>query len=193
MKMNKIALTAFALLCASMTCYSLSAQTVKHFEAEPYIGLGLPLRNIGGKEIKETAGLDAGIEFRYNLQEMPMSVGADLNVSAAARTIDISEGRVSHNSQRMVSLTAICDWNFRQGCNVAFFTGVGLGLAQRETIQAGIDKSIGICPSYGLVAAPRIGIELWNHFRFTLETRITQRDYNVIAFRLGIPIGGGRQ
>lgn len=192
--MNKrISLTAFALLCASIICHSLSAQSVKHVEVEPYIGLGLPLRDIGGKEIRETAGLDAGIEFRYNLQEMPISVGADLNVSAAARTKDISEGRVSHNSQRMVSLTAICDWNFRQGDNVAFFTGVGLGLAQRETIQPGIDRGIGICPTYGLVAAPRIGIELWNHFRFTLETRITQRDYNVVAFRLGIPLGGGRQ
>lgn len=190
--MNSKSLSAIVLLCAIIACHNLSAQTVKHFEVEPYLGLGLPLRDIGGKEVKETAGLDAGIEFRYNLKENPISVGVDLNVATAARTKETSEGKMSDNSQRLASVAAICDWNFRQGENVAFFAGVGIGLAQRETIQAGIDKSIGICPTYGLVAAPRVGIELWNHFRVTLEARFSQRDYNVIAFRIGVPIGGGR-
>ncbi len=89
----------------------------------------------------------------------------------------------------MVGVAAVFDYYFHHGKFLSAFVGTGLGLAQRNTISSDIDNSIGICPSYGPVISPRIGVELWNHVRFSIEARITQRDYNIAAFRIGYSFG----
>lgn len=184
-------IAAFSALLASSL---LQAQTVKKIEVEPYLGLSYPIRNINGSAVVEVEGLNMGLEFRYNLPSLPMSIGADLSIASANRALPKpNNGKHFHNTQRMTSLAAVCDWNFRQGRTVALFTGIGTGIAQRETIKSGIDNGIGMCPTLGMYAAPRIGVELWNHLRLTIEAKFTQRDYNVVAFRLGVPIGGGRE
>lgn len=172
-------------------CFA-SAQNVKKIEVEPYLGLTSPIRDVG-YNARGTAGLNLGMEVRYNISASPISIGADINLATANRILKKDNGKHSDNVQRMASLSVVCDWNFRQSRNFSYFVGLGIGGCQRESMKTGIDNSIGICPSYGIIAAPRFGIEVWNHLRLTLEARFTQRDYNLIAFRLGVPIGGGSQ
>ena len=170
-----------------------SATVHAQVKVEPYIGLTYPMRNIGNSEIKETAGLNAGIEVRKNLSSLPIAVGADFFVATSARQKEKLEGGHSSNSQRMAGIAAVCDYHLFQDQPVSLFIGTGIGVSQRHTIRSGIDTNIGICSEYGPVVSPRIGMELWKHVRISAEARITQRDYNVIAFRIGYAIGGSRK
>jgi hypothetical protein len=184
------------LLFASLAFFNLTmtanAQEKKSFAVEPYIGLSMPVRNIGGSDVKEIAGINAGIEARYIIESVPLSVGADLFMTTAARQMAKAEGGHSSNSQRMAGAAAVCEYGFMRGNPVSFYIGTGLGIAQRETIQSGFDNGIGICSTYGPVVSPRVGMELWNHLRLSLEGRFSQRDFNVVAFRLGFAFGGGK-
>lgn len=158
-------------------------------KVEPYLGLTMPIRNIGGSDVREVAGLNAGFEVRKNLSSMPLSVGADLFVASSTRHKEKLEGGHSSNSQRMAGVAAVCDYNLLMSQNASLFFGTGVGLAQRHTVRSGIDKGIGICPEYGILLSPRVGVDLWHHLRFTFEARFTQRDYNVVAFRIGYAFG----
>lgn len=176
----------FFIYTVLFSCVNVNAQV----KVEPYIGLTYPTRNIGASEVKETAGLNAGIEVRRNLSSLPIAVGADLFVASSARQKDRPEGGHSSNSQRMAGIAAVCDYNLFQDKPVSFFIGTGIGVSQRHTIRSGIDTNIGICSEYGPIVSPRIGVELWKHLRVSAEARLTQRDYNVIAFRIGYSFGG---
>lgn len=180
-------LLAFSLISLGLCFTNLVSNA--QIKLEPYLGLTYPVRNIGASEVKEIAGLNAGIEVRKDLYALPISVGADLFVASSARQKEKLDGGHSSNSQRMAGIAAVCDYNFLKGGTVSFFAGTGIGIAQRRTIRSGIDNGIGICPEYGPVISPRVGIELWNHLRITAEARFTQRDYNVFAFRIGYAFG----
>ena len=174
-----------------VTCYFCftSMDANAQIKVEPYLGLTYPVRNIDASEVKEIAGLNAGIEVRKDLYSLPISVGADLFVASSARQKEKLDGEHSSNSQRMAGIAAVCDYYFLQGEAVSSFVGSGIGLVQRHTIMSGIDNGIGVCSEYGPVISPRVGIELWNHLRITAEARFTQRDYNVFAFRIGYVFG----
>ena len=169
-------------------CVSLQAQTVKEYEFEPFLGLSYPTRNIGGGDIKETIGSNVGLAFRYNLQDIPVSVGA---VAYLCNSVRSKDSYSTDNSQRIASLSLTGDYNFMEGSKVSPFIGIELGYAQRHTISSSFDDNIGNCSNNGFVVSPRIGVEVWNHVRLTLDARITQRDYNVVCFGLGYAFGGG--
>jgi len=172
-----------ALALASVT---VAAQDVKKMVVvEPYLGLGLPTKAVEGTD--PFTGLDSGAEARYNLKNGKLSLGLDYNWSVAART---RGDKMS--SERAVSLSATCDYYLRRGKVTAFFVGTGLGVAHRNTVRSAAAPGIGICPLHGPVASPRIGMELWGHVRLTIEARLTQKHYNTVAFRIGVPIGVSR-
>ena len=186
---NRIFCSIFLLF----TVVTLFAQEKSNYSIEPYIGLSIPINNVGGDLVHETAGLNAGLEVRKNLSSSPISIGANVFVTSAFRKEEKIDGSHSKNSQRIAGITAVCNYQFFQGQPISFFIGTGIGVAQRRTIISGIDKNIGICPAYGLVVSPRIGVELSEHFRVSLETCITQRDYNVAAFRVGYAFGRSKR
>ena len=55
----------YYILIASLIigCFEANAQV----QVEPYVGLTMPIRNIGASEVNEVAGLNAGIEIRKNI------------------------------------------------------------------------------------------------------------------------------
>lgn len=190
MKMRAYLIIAvLALTFAEVAAFAQAGGGVK---VDPYIGLAVPVRNIGGSDVKETAGLNLGVEIRKYLPESPLSVGVDIFCSTAARKRTDPDGD-SHNSQRMAGIAAVVDYNTQRHGPASFFAGAGVGLVQRNTIRSGIDNGIGICPTYAPVVSPRVGVELWNHLRLTAEARITQRDYNVLAFRIGYSFGKSKR
>lgn len=177
----------YYILIASLIigCFEANAQV----QVEPYVGLTMPIRNIGASEVNEVAGLNAGIEIRKNISSSPLTVGADLFMASSVRQMERQEGGHSSNSQRMVGVAAVCDYNLLLGKSATLFFGTGVGLSQRHTVSSGIEKGIGICAEYGPVVAPRAGVQLCKHMRITVEARFTQRDYNLLAFRLGYTFG----
>ena len=100
-------------------CFA-SAQNVKKIEVEPYLGLTAPIRDVG-YNARGTAGLNLGMEVRYNISASPISIGADINLATANRILKKDNGKHSDNVQRMASLSVVCDWNFRQSRNFSYF------------------------------------------------------------------------
>lgn len=182
---------AFCLVFMSETSASAQRQ-VRSFEFEPSLGLCMPLYG-GGQNYHGKEGLSFGLESRYNFESAPVSVGCELNIVAAVRSRNSSAGNSTASSCRTASLSVTSDYYFNRGGKVSPFVGAGVGLAMRESVisDSGYDYAGMRGYPFGGVFTPRIGVELWNHLRVTVDARLTHRDYNVIGFRIGYAFGGG--
>jgi len=170
------------------------AQTVKKFECEPYVGFTLPQGRYGDRS---SVGLNLGVETRYNFSQLPLSAGINLNMRNAVREDKSAKNHSSSwtdytSSLRTVSFSVTADWNFRQGKNVSPFAGLGLGVGSKTEVEDGTGKYSCSGNKGTVVAVPRIGVELWNHLRITLDAQFSQKYYNTFAIRVGYAFGGGR-
>lgn len=145
---------------------------VKHFEGEVLVGFTAPLGDCGSGDFVSQA---FGYEFRYNIDEVPLDFSAQVNYTSAA-------------GNETYSIAIFGDWNFGQGQRLNPFVGMGIGWAQHESDN--YDRYYDDDKSKPIII-PRVGIELFRHFRLTLSSNISGRGYNNLQLSIGVVFGGG--
>ncbi|MDO5571145.1 MAG: hypothetical protein Q4F97_06725 [Bacteroidales bacterium] len=141
-----------------------------------------------------------GLELRYNLRELPIDLGFQINITSAVHETPIhlenSEGNSSwgeyyyaEQSNRTLGLALIGDWNFRQGRRVNPFIGAGVGWASHDLLNDCVyyDGDGEAKPLF----IPRVGVEFFRHLRITLASNISRKGYNNLQLTVGLVFGGG--
>jgi len=158
----------------------LEATPVKPFEFEISIGgtYGID-KYVGKKQI----GPAFAIEGRYNFPQYPMDLSLELYGGSTARKYEDS-----NLSNRILSLSAYSDYNFMRGKKFSPFIGVGIGIASCKVVQGYYGND-----AVKAIFTPRIGIEIFNHFRITAYSKLGYRGYNNWGFSVGYTFGGSRK
>lgn len=181
--MKKIVFSAVVLLMMPVLA---SAQIV----VEPFVGACFPTHNAAGKE---TVGPLFGVAVRYALPDIPVDLGAEAGLSIAFRNKAFLRESGSYDdwALRTFSLALTGDYLFRNDSRFTPFVGVGCGLAQRVEILPSLGDHTD-ASEWGFIATPRAGVQVGKHLRFTLDMRVTQKDFNTVGLRVGYAFGGRR-
>ena len=79
-----------------------------------------------------------------------------------------------------IYLLPVVDYNFKQGDKVSYFVGSSLGL-----MISSVNNNGSVC------VMPRVGIEIYNQFRFTLDYKWNWKGvYNYTGINVGFVFGG---
>ena len=155
----------FLLAAMLLPLGNVKAQEVKNFETELRVGVTEPISAWG---MERVMGPQLGIEPRWNLNGGPVDIGAEMYLGVATR--QYHDG--GDDAERIMSLSAVAHYNFNLGKTVSPFVGVGLGVADcTQTIGEG-----GLTNATALVFSPRVGVELWQHLRLTLDLRLARKE-----------------
>ena len=156
---------------------------VQRVEGELRVGLTAPLGGFHGGSA--TVGPAFGVEIRYNIPKSSWDMGFQINATTAVRKFH-SSNYTYEQSNRSVNYLLSGGYNFGQGKKVNPFVGAGFGLNFYDAIDDVVYDGSGKCFTF----APRVGVELFHHLRFTLTSNITRTGYSNIEFTIGGVIGG---
>lgn len=158
---------------------------VKRFEFELRAGLTTPVGAYHGGSAQTGSAL--GMEGRYNFKDSPWDCGLMLELTTARR--GFSNDADIWQSNRTLAFAATGAYNFHQGRNVNPFAGIAIGIAGNDVVGDDVYPSNGT----SLFFSPRIGVELFRHFRLTISSNISRKGYNNLQLSLGVVIGGGKK
>ena len=124
-----------------------------------------------------------GGEARNNFPGTPFDVSFQGMLGSFSRkndnlTVNINGG-----------VTVFGDYNWRLGRRAAPFAGVGAGMVFVES--RGL--STAAVREKTFVFNPRIGVELFEHLRITLEYKWMKAPYSFLGLNVGFAFGGGRK
>lgn len=153
-------------------------RTIKRVNYEPYIGVTFPMLHMKG--YPKRLGPTLGFEVRINMDEQPIDFGFQVNVAVAVRKFDDDDLAL-----RNVSTSVTFDYNWFRGRNVTPFVGASLGTSYRLMTAPYTGEDYWGTNDVGGELAIRGGFLFFHHLRTTLECRITNKRYNVFAFRIG--------
>lgn len=168
------------LMMAGIKASAQEVKSVKPFEVEISAGGTYGIDKYVGKK---RVGPAFAIEGRYNFPQNPMDLGLEIYAGSTTRKY---EG--SNLSNRIISLSAYSDYNFNRGKNFSPFIGVGVGVASCKVVQGYYGND-----AVKAIFTPRIGIEMFNHFRVTAYSKLGYRGYNNFGISVGYAFGGGRK
>lgn len=153
---------------------------VKPFEFEISIGgtYGMD-KYVGKKQI----GPAFAFEGRYNFPQIPMDLGLELYAGSTARKYE-----EANLSNRILSLSVYSDYNFRRGKKFSPFIGIGVGVASYKVVQGFYGDD-----AVKAIFTPRLGVEILNHFRITVYSKLGYKGYNNFGLSVGYAFGGGRK
>ena len=159
---------------------------VQRLETEVKAGFTTPL---GGYHTGQSQiGLSLGLEGRYNFKDSPWDCGLMFDLSTARRGYEhlYNDGYDRWQNNRTLALALTGDYNFRQGTKVNPFIGTGIGVAFNDVVG---DKYF---PSNGtsMFFAPRVGVEIFSHFRISTQCNLCRKGYNNLSLNLSLIIGG---
>lgn len=171
------------LLDICCAAYAAEPLRVQNFEGEARIGLAVGLG--WHKGMRGDIGPAFGLELRQNIKMSAWDVGLILDGVQGA----VSEPRHNgndryHYSNRVVSVAAVGDYNFRQGRKINPFAGIGFGAGFYDQP---VENDISGCLP---VIIPRVGVELVHHIRLTASFHIIRNGFNAFDVSLGFVIGG---
>lgn len=153
---------------------------VKPFELEISLGGTYGI----GKYVGENRiGPALAFEGRYNFSQLPIDLGLELYAGSTARKYE-----VSNLSNRILSLSVYTDYNFRRGKSFSPFMGVGVGIASCKVVQGYYGDD-----ALKAIFTPRIGVEMFNHFRITVYSKLGYKGYDNLGVSVGYAFGGGRK
>lgn len=194
-----VCLAAACAITASAQGFKWSAQTqpVQNFEGELSFGFTRPLS--GFNDGKRVWGPSYSMELRYNLHDLPLDIGFNINSSMACYEFNVFNDDYYYDGttdihkleqdNMTMSIAVVTDWNFRQGRRTNPFVGLGIGTAATDVSY---DSPFGDSRTskWSPVFMPRVGVELFCHLRFTLSANITRSGYHTLQFSIGGVIGG---
>lgn len=175
--------TQFIIALLVLISYNIHAQErVGLIEGEVALGL------VGGAGHDSFASSQSGevaAEMRINILGSPLSLGLQFGV--------VKYSREGEKSYRHEHTTLYADYNHRPHSPFNLFAGIGLGYG--ETVRSATDHTPSSpISAFGqhFVVAPRLGAELFNTLRLTLESKIISREYTYWGMTLGFVVGGWR-
>ena len=177
------------LICGVALLCNAQRVKVKNFELEPFIGATVATSDL--PNYNNEIGPALGFEFRWNLKELPLDIGAQLYIGSAVYN-GKNIGYDDDLSCRTFASTAFIDYNFKKGTKISPFIGLGLSANTYNIVEGDYDYSnsddnngIGICP--------RVGIVFLNHLRATLTGHFGSKIYNTVGFTIGYSFGAGKK
>lgn len=173
-------ISSLLMILAGAKASAQEVTSVKPFEVEISAG---GTYGIGKYVGKNQIGPAFAIEGRYNFPQYPIDLGLELYGGSTARKY---EG--SNLSNRLLSVSAYSDYNFMRGKKFSPFIGVGVGIASCKVVQGNYGND-----AVKAIFTPRIGIEMFNHFRVTAYTKLGYKGYNNLGISVGYAFGGGRK
>lgn len=173
-------ISSLLMILAGTKASAQKVNSVKTFEVELSVGGTYGIDKYVGKN---QIGPAFAIEGRYNLPQYPMDLGLEIYGGSTTRKYESS-----NLSNRILSLSAYSDYNFMRGMKFSPFIGVGVGIASCKVVQ-GYYGDDAVKPIF----TPRIGIEMFNHFRVTAYSKLCYRGYNNFGISVGYAFGGGRK
>lgn len=153
---------------------------IKPFEFEISLGgtWGLD-KYVGNKKM----GPAFALEGRYNFYNHPVDVGLEIYGGSTARKYANAD-----LSNRILSLSVFSDYNFRRGKKCAPYIGAGIGLASYKVVQGDYGTD-----AVNVIFTPRLGMEMFHHFRITAYSRLGYKGYNNLGVSFGCVFGGGKR
>jgi hypothetical protein len=180
-------------IAAFTSIYAQDANNVKSFEFEAGTGVMM-----GSKASYESVnpGMPLFAECRLNLKDSPFDLGLQLSVGQFSREFQDH----TYSLRDRLSPILYCDYNIRNESVFSPFFGIGLGEGNFEieypyypTVTSNIPVEASL-NAHKFILSPRIGIEVFNHLRLTLEYRLAfDKNYNFGALKLGYAFGGGKK
>lgn len=169
---------------------------VKHWEFD-YFNYGVS----GGQE---TMYLFFTMALRYNFDTPLIDVGGEFTMGATPHNrydpLEMTKGAIIKRAHFMLS--PVAHYNFRRGKNASFYAGIGLGfgLGTRQVFEGcTVDTEGNILEELDthnyFVAAltPRVGIELFRHFRIGMLLRIPTDGEVTVGPSISLTLGGGKK
>jgi len=178
-------------LMALITFSAAAQNEVRAFEFEISGGHSAPLYNLPGDEIRGTI---LNLELRHNLKNIPIDIGFELNVTTVYRKKPNTPPRGMPNlTNSAISFTT--SYNFARGKDLSLFIGIGAGIPITNILFLvhNYYYNTDLGPYLNMAFSPRIGIEMYNHFRISMDIRLLDKENSAIALRAGIVFGGGKK
>ncbi|MDD2584713.1 MAG: hypothetical protein PHE99_07215 [Bacteroidales bacterium] len=126
------------------------------------------------------------IEPRINIPNSLFDVSAQLSIGFFEGVKGFREFETSN----FTTIAAYSNYNFKEWKRATLFAGCGLGYGNYKMHKEFIPSSY----KSSLFFAPRVGIEVLNHLRFTLDYKLMQHKYlSNLNITLGIAFGGGKK
>lgn len=159
---------------------------VQLFEGEIRGGITSPLEEYHNGKARISGSF--GIEGRFNFKNQPWDCGISLDFSTARRSYErfSEDGHWLWQNNRTLAISALSDYNFRQGNKINPFIGATFGVAINDVVGDNVFPSSGI----SVIFAPRVGVELIHHFRVMAQFNLCRKGYNNFSFTLGFVFGG---
>jgi len=180
----------FVLFTFTLIFLNLNAQNynnVKPVEFE--FGFGIISSNkYDGASAK--IGVNLFMETRLNIANTPFDVGLQAMAGYFEREDKRYELEQEINNGGLVTFV---DYNFRKWKNIAVFSGLGIGLAAIDSKYISEGVTSNDISDRSFVLNPRMGVEVYNHFRITAEYKLMNSGYSFTGFNVGIVLGGGYQ
>ena len=158
--------------------FSMSAETkfieqplrVQRFEGGLKFGLGVPFAAPQGWKPDFNFG-ELGLELRYNFKDTPWDAGILFMLQDHHWKMEDGEGYSGGNCNAML----LGDYNFRQGRKINPYAGFAIGWDINDS---------------QLVAAPRIGVEIFHHIRIESTFYLSSHYASMFMISAGFAIGG---
>lgn len=174
-----------------LMCLGFSAKAqkeVQEFEGGLNVGFCVPVESYRDGTAK--LGQVLGIAGRYNIPYSEWSIGLEVQINCMRRDFHLIDNAgnsfKTDNNNRTTTIAAVADYNFKQGCKVNPYVGLGLGIAYNQAITSYYN----INTSTNLLISPRIGVELFHHLRIGAGFMVSRKAYNGFFATVGFVIGG---
>lgn len=171
-------ISVLLLFAASYSLYS--QERVGVIEGELALGL---VGGAGHDSFDTSQSGEVYTEIRFNIPNSPLSMGLQLGV--------VKYSREEQKKYRHEHTTIYTDYNYRPHRAFNIFGGIGIGYG--ETIRSASNFSPNSPTNefrQHFTFAPRLGVELFNTLRLSLESKILMREYTYWGLSLGLVIGG---
>lgn len=170
--------------------------SVKPIEGGIYVGGGLPTDRY--HDCKAQPNILVGLDLRYNLRSLPVDVGIftewdfTFRKRPDTRTTFLPDGTeatyrvLDDQVNRNWLIGVVGNWNFARGQKINPYLGLGIAASSYKAISGSYYDTEGMTISL----TPRVGVELWHHFRIGLQGQISRKGYNSLNLTLGFALGG---
>ena len=172
-------------------------QSIRYIEGE--VGAGISFATDKLLFDRNLPGATFYAEARYNLRYVPLDVGVQ-----EGGTIFHREAFNERLKFRSVNVLAVTDCYLRRYSKISFFVGLGAGYASLNRSQPIMINLSDSLPSWSrrfstgpetevFCFMSRIGVELFHHFRVTLNYKRPRQDqaHRHLGLSLGVVFGGG--
>lgn len=188
---NMYAKRLFCILLSALTLVDCRAQDtgVRTFELEPMAGITYPLSSDHGHDRSPDASI--GLEARWNLRHSPLDVGVQFYLGNALYIRHLDDGKTNEINRGTMAFLMVADYNRHRGRMVSSFVGIGIGVQQYDVLVNSLGDGPAEDDGWGVGLVPRAGVELWRHWRVTLNAHIGKRRYHTVELTVGYAFGGG--